>query len=69
MLPLDPDQVVCFCHHVTQGQLAEAFRGGADTLEKIQQKTCASTGCGGCQWDVEQLLSDLAQETVPSDAG
>ncbi|MBI3535719.1 MAG: (2Fe-2S)-binding protein [Deltaproteobacteria bacterium] len=55
-------RVVCFCHNVMLLDLLRAIQAGADTLEKIKADTCASTGCGGCKWDVvaiiEQELKD-----------
>jgi NAD(P)H-nitrite reductase large subunit len=52
------DRTICFCHCVPLTRLLEAIRGGADTIEKIQAETCASTGCGGCEWEVQEVLRD-----------
>ena len=52
----DPAKTICFCHNVPLGRLLEAIGKGADTLEKIQMETCASTGCGGCESDVREIL-------------
>lgn len=53
----DPDDAtVCFCHIVAKERILSAIREGADTLEKIQSETLASTGCGGCEYDVRALL-------------
>ena len=52
----DPGKTICFCHNVPLGRLLEAIGAGADTLEKIQVETCASTGCGGCEPDVCEIL-------------
>jgi NAD(P)H-nitrite reductase large subunit len=52
----DNDQLICFCHTVTRGQIRAAIRAGATTIEKIQSDTCASTGCGGCECDVRDIL-------------
>lgn len=53
------DRLICFCHHVTVGQIAEAVAAGSVTLEAIQADTSASTGCGGCEWEVRALLEEL----------
>lgn len=49
---------ICFCHGVSEADIREAIRAGAVTLAAIQSETCASTGCGGCQPDVEAILAD-----------
>jgi NAD(P)H-nitrite reductase large subunit len=50
------DQTICFCHAVTENELIEAIRSGAKTMTEVQVETCASTGCGGCYYDVEAIL-------------
>ena len=57
-VPEVEDRTVCFCHCVPLTRLLQAIRGGADTIEKIQAETCASTGCGGCEWEVQEILRD-----------
>lgn len=52
----DEEMTVCFCHNVSVGVLLEAIRSGATTLEEIQEKTRASTGCSGCREDVLEIL-------------
>jgi NAD(P)H-nitrite reductase large subunit len=59
----DSTQTICFCHNVPLGRLREAIRGGADTLEKIQIETCASTGCGGCEPEVTEILEETLKVT------
>jgi NAD(P)H-nitrite reductase large subunit len=56
--PIEEDRTICFCHCVPLSRLLEAIRAGADTVEKIQNETCASTGCGGCEWEVSEVLRD-----------
>jgi len=46
---------VCNCTGVTRGQLGEAIRLGAGTIEALMQETSASTVCGTCR----PLLHDL----------
>ncbi|MCM2322919.1 MAG: (2Fe-2S)-binding protein [Oligoflexia bacterium] len=52
----DSERLVCFCHCVSYRQLVEAIRQGATTLQNLREKTRASTGCGGCTWEVEEIL-------------
>jgi len=56
--PKDFEQTICFCHNVSCGQIKEVMRDGALTIEKIQELTQASTGCGGCLLEVEQILAE-----------
>ncbi len=56
------DRTVCFCHNVKYSDLRRAVNEGADTLEKIQDQTCASTGCGGCETEVIEILAQLKRE-------
>jgi bacterioferritin-associated ferredoxin len=52
------ERTICFCHCVPLTRIIAAVRAGADTIEKIQAETCASTGCGGCEWEVQEILRD-----------
>ncbi len=54
--PKNDDQTICFCHAVTRGRLLEVIQAGLTTLEAIQVETGASTGCGGCEIDVLEIL-------------
>lgn len=54
----EADRTICFCHNVSLKTLRTAIRAGADTIEKIKAETCASTGCGGCEWDVTEILEE-----------
>lgn len=58
----DEDLKICFCHNVLRSEIKKAISEGADTLEKIQAITCASTGCGGCEFDVRDILEEELQK-------
>lgn len=53
------DAMICFCHSVTARQILFEIGQGAETLEDIQDRTRAATGCGGCKWDVLDLLKSV----------
>ena len=55
------DEVMCDCSGTTRGDIERLFTQGMD-LEAISQWTGALTGCGGCEWDIEQLLKALAEQ-------
>jgi nitrite reductase (NADH) large subunit len=52
------DRTVCFCHNVSLLTLKAAIAAGAHDIVAIQAETCASTGCGGCQFEVEEVLTE-----------
>lgn len=62
---MNRDKIACNCHHVTYGQIVDAVRNGADTLEKVQEATHAGTGCGHCQDFIAVLIRDI--KTFPDD--
>lgn len=58
----DPDRTICFCNSVSWADLVSAIRAGHTTLAQIQAETRASTGCGGCEFDVVEILeTELAK--------
>ena len=52
----DSEDLVCFCHCVARSAILKAIEEGATTLGDIQDKTLASTGCGGCEPEVSDML-------------
>lgn len=46
--------IVCLCMHVTDSEIKNL---AATTLEEVQQKTHAGTGCGCCLEHVEALVA------------
>jgi nitrite reductase (NADH) large subunit len=66
----DPDRTICFCHSVSWAVLAAAIHSGKRTLAEIQAQTKASTGCGGCEYDVLEILeAELAKLDEKAKAG
>ncbi|WP_052742241.1 MULTISPECIES: FAD-dependent oxidoreductase [unclassified Streptomyces] len=53
---LPDDAVVCQCNGVTRGALLRCRAEGARDLAAVAHRTKATTGCGGCTSDVEELL-------------
>jgi NAD(P)H-nitrite reductase large subunit len=62
----DSERTICFCHEVSHRDLLEAIGKGARTLGELQDQTLASTGCGGCEYDVIEILEAAAEA---SDSG
>ena len=60
-LTSDPAATICSCNAVTVGEVQAAIRRDAlTTVPQVAARTRASTGCGGCAADVEQLLAVAA---------
>jgi NAD(P)H-nitrite reductase large subunit len=53
------DEVMCDCSGTTRGTIVRLCREGLD-LDAISRKTGALTGCGGCEWDIGELVQDLS---------
>lgn len=58
----DDERTVCFCHNVSAKALKEAIRAGARTHADLQAATRASTGCGGCEFEVLDILEAETQK-------
>jgi NAD(P)H-nitrite reductase large subunit len=64
------DCTVCFCNCVKRSELVAAIRAGATTHGLIMERTKASTGCGGCEPEVLEILeSELAAARQVKKAG
>lgn len=61
------DQIICQCGQVTKGQILEAIRRGASTLDGVKRRV--GTGMGPCQgsrcaWEIEKLLEECMHGTL-----
>jgi len=57
----DPAATLCSCNVVSVGEVQAAIRrDGLTTVAQVSARTRASTGCGGCAADVQQLLDAAA---------
>jgi nitrite reductase (NADH) large subunit len=54
-------ETICGCHGVTKGQIIEAIHNrGVCTLAQLKEATRASTGCGSCAGQCQDLLRAVA---------
>lgn len=51
-------EIVCNCFEVTEKDIREAIRNGADTVETIGEMTQAGTGCGGCVSRIQEIIDE-----------
>lgn len=53
------EKIVCRCKKVSATTIIDAIKNGADTLEKVKEKTGANAyGCYGCRLQVKKLIDD-----------
>lgn len=61
MDPLDPtqfDDIICPCSGTKRGDIVDLHAQGKD-LDAISRWTGAVSGCGGCEWDIAEMLAAL----------
>ena len=61
------DQVICQCRCITKGQILEAIRRGATTVDGVKRRVGSSMGsCQGsrCSWQIEKLLEECQNGTL-----
>lgn len=51
-------ELICECANVTDAEIEEQVLEGADTFEKLQERTKISTGCGNCRASAERLFNE-----------
>ena len=56
---MDKSTTVCHCFSVTVGQIEDAVKGGAATLEAFQEATPAGTGCGACKPVIQEVIDSV----------
>ena len=59
----DPDycQILCQCERITKGEIMEAIRRGATTVDGVKRRVGSGMGrCQGsrCTWEIEKLLEE-----------
>ncbi|MFA7400236.1 MAG: (2Fe-2S)-binding protein [Sideroxydans sp.] len=59
--PLAAAEVICHCSGTRRDAVQSLFEQGMD-MYAISRWTGALSGCGGCEWDIAQLLKDLAEQ-------
>jgi bacterioferritin-associated ferredoxin len=55
------DEVICDCSGTTRAKVCFLFEQGLDP-EAISRRTGALSGCGGCEWEIADMLKALAEE-------
>ena len=64
----DCHEVICQCGHITRGEILEAIRRGATTVEGVKRRV--NTGMGRCQgsrcaWEIAKILKETGANPEP----
>lgn len=51
-------EIICYCTGTTKEQVEGLLEKGMKTLEEIAYQTGAATGCGGCDYMIEELIRE-----------
>jgi len=54
----NPKEVMCSCSGTTRGMIIELVSQGKG-VDAISRYSGALTGCGGCEWDITELVNSL----------
>ena len=54
------DEVMCDCSGTTRAKIASLVEKGVYTLDGISSATGANSGCGSCDYVIENFLDELA---------
>ncbi|HSI45205.1 MAG TPA: (2Fe-2S)-binding protein [Methylophilus sp.] len=60
-----PDEVMCSCSGTTRGMIQDMVKQGKD-LDAISRYSGALTGCGGCEWDIGEMVKELTANLPPA---
>ena len=62
---MNRDQIICPCLDITAGQIMDAYKEGAKSVEAIKEVTGAGTACGACLDEIEdykEMLFDVFEQ-------
>lgn len=57
----EADEVICPCSGTRRSNIVTLFNQGMD-IDAISRWTGAVSGCGGCEWEIKELLESLATQ-------
>lgn len=59
----NPKEVMCSCSGTTRGMIIDLVAQGKD-LDAISRYSGALSGCGGCEWDIGELVNCLTAQSA-----
>ncbi len=63
------DPLVCTCLYVSEREVVEAIRDGADSVEAVGHACEAGTCCQSCQPTIKMLLEEETRRQLKRSAG
>ncbi len=57
--PDTEDEILCECSGTTRKKIESLVEQGIDDIDGISRKTGAVSGCGSCEWDIDEVLEEL----------
>ncbi|ATG88563.1 bacterioferritin-associated ferredoxin [Methylomonas koyamae] len=55
------DDVICYCSGTTAQQIKQLLDDGITDPDRISRITGAASGCGGCEYEFQQLIAEHNQ--------
>ena len=56
------EEVICDCSGTTRGKILSLVEQGIVDTDTISRKTGAISGCGSCDYEIEELLDEAVSK-------
>ncbi len=56
------DEAICICSGTTKRKVLQLIDEGLNTLDAISRRTGAHSGCGGCEYELEEILQEALNQ-------
>ena len=57
---MENDVLICTCNEIYKSAIVKAIKEkGLKTVEEVGEETTASTVCGQCQDDIQEILDEI----------
>ncbi len=64
---VSPPRLVCRCLGVSSLRIASVVRGGAETVEEVQEELPAGRGCSSCHSEIEEIIAVARELDYPAE--
>ena len=65
--PEGPPRLVCRCLGISSLRIASVVRGGAETVEEVQEELPAGRGCSSCRSEIEEIIAVARELDYPAE--
>lgn len=55
---MSDDDLICICMTVSRGEIKDAIRKGAESVDALKATLYCCTGCGTCEGRVKAILDE-----------